>query len=154
MEGDVDEARNRFLRERVMTATPAQRVVMLFDRLAIDLHRAKDASDARSAGVDLGHATTIVAELYGSLDMAAGGPAENLGRLYGYLLSELTAIRTTGERGRLDAVLQIVTGLRDAFDTAAASLASTASLAATSSTAHLAVGTATPAPARATAWVG
>lgn len=154
----MDEARNRFLRERVMTATPAQRVVMLFDRLAIDLHRAKEAPDGPSAGADLGHATTIVAELYGSLDMTAGGPAENLAQLYGYLLTELTAIRTSGARERIDGVAGIVATLRDAFDTAAASLASTASRAsyaglAATATAGFA-GNGAPSAGPRSAWVG
>jgi flagellar secretion chaperone FliS len=151
-EGDVDEVRARYLRDRVMTATPAQRVVMLYDRLTLDLTRAADAADGPSAGVHLGHASSIVAELLGSLDLTAGGPADNLAQLYGYMITELTSIRSTDQRGRLAALREMVAGLRDAFAAAAASLASTASTSAAASLAGAGVGAA-PYAAAPTAWV-
>ena len=162
----MDEARNRYLRDRVMTATPAQRVVMIYDRLLLDLDRAADAADAPAAGAHLGHAASIVAELLGSLDQSAGGPADNLAQLYGYLLGELTAIRMSDERARLGALRTIAAGLRDAFAEAAASLAGTSALASTASAASAArtafasqvSGTSASAPrggaAPAVAWIG
>ena len=89
----MDEARARYLRDRVLTATPAQRVVMLYDRLGLDLTQAVATEDAIAAGAHIGHASQVVAELLGSLDVTAGGPADNLAAIYGYLLRELTAIR-------------------------------------------------------------
>ena len=154
----MDEARNRYLRDRVMTASPAQRVVMIYDRLALDLRRAREAETGLAAGEHLGHASGIVAELLTSLDLSAGGPADNLGQLYGFLINELTAIRVSDERVRLDPLIEMVTGLREAFSVAAASVAATASrTAATSRTAVAALagssGSAGSAPAPA-AWVG
>ncbi len=152
----MDDARVRFLRDRVMTATPAQRVVMLFDRLALDLQRALDSADSTeplAAGEHIGHATTIVAELLGSLDRTAGGPADNLGALYMFLLNELTAARVSNDCTRIVPLQAIVAGLRDAFAEAAATLAGTA---ARSAAASASFGTgpavATAAPGR--AWVG
>ena len=154
----MDDARIRFLRDRVMTATPAQRVVMLFDRLALDLQRSVDSidsidsTDSAEAGVHIGHATTIVAELLGSLDQTVGGPADNLGALYTFLLKELTAARVDNDSARIKPLQAIVAGLRDAFAEAAATLAGAVAVTAAAS-ASASFGTGTVAqPAR--AWVG
>jgi flagellar secretion chaperone FliS len=151
----VDDARIRFLHDQVLTATPAQRVVMLFDRLALDLQRAVDSPDDIDAGSHIGHATTIVAELLGSLDRSAGGPADNLAALYSFLLKEFTTVRCHHDRARLLPLQKIVGGLRDAFAEAAATLATTvaAGAAGSVSASVSAFGGAAPAqPAR--AWVG
>lgn len=109
-----DEVRARYLRDRVMTATPAQRVVMLYDRLGLDLTRAADEPDEFSAGQHVSHAMEIVAELRSSLDITAGGPAENLAAIYAFLLRELVAVRT-GQFGRLSPLHRVVADLRDAW---------------------------------------
>ena len=153
----MDDARIRYLRDRVMTATPAQRVVMLFDRLALDLQRAVDCEDDVEAGGHIGHATTVVAELLGSLDLTAGGPAENLAALYTFLLKELTAARCDGERDRLVPAQAIVAGLRDSFAEAAVIVAGTASVVRDGRDVSRRVGSVRAAAARlqpARAWVG
>jgi flagellar protein FliS len=113
-----EDFRARYLRERVLTASPAQRVVMLYDRLSLDLARAGD--DAVPDPVQhVDHAVSIVAELRSSLDVTAGGPADNLAALYTYLLRELLAVRG-GERARLAGCVQIVETLRAAWTKVAA----------------------------------
>jgi len=97
-----------------MTATPAQRVVMLYDRLGLDLNLAASTDDVAVRGGHLSHAMQVVTELRGSLDLSAGGPAENLLGVYGYLLTELIAIRG-GAVQKLPAVTQVVTELRGAW---------------------------------------
>ncbi len=131
------DPRARYLHQRVMTATPGQRVVMLYDRLALDLTRADDAlgqtvPDVYSARQHVDHAMQIVAELAGSLRHENGGPADNLASIYNYLLGELTAVRG-GATARLAGARDIVGTLRDAWATAV---------------------TSTMAPAAAGAWVG
>jgi flagellar secretion chaperone FliS len=106
----VDDIRNRFLRDRVLTASPAQRVVMLFDRLSLDLTRACDAETQADATPHLQHAGLIVAELLNSLDVSAGEPAPNLARLYQYLMGEILTAQLTGE-------LEGVSGLSAIVDT-------------------------------------
>jgi flagellar protein FliS len=120
----VDELRARYLRDRVLTATPAQRVVMLYDRLGLDLTLAASAEDSFAVGERLSHAMQVVAELQASLDVTAGGPAENLTSIYGYLMSELIAARG-GEIARLDGAARIVTTLREAWAKASESVTST-----------------------------
>jgi flagellar protein FliS len=132
----MDEARERFLRNRVMTATPAQRIVLLYDRLGLDLTRASTAPDDYTFGSHLSHALAIVSELLGSLDVSAGGPAENLASIYGYLTTELLAARGEHDAARVETVAGIVTTLREAWAQAAD------------------VVDGAPQPARAGAWVG
>ena len=125
---NADELRTRYLRERVLTASPAQRVVMLYDRLTLDLTRAAAASAARpSEHID--HALQIVAELRASLHDAVGQPGENLAAIYGYLLRELIAVRG-GDTARLAGVTEIVETLRYAWTKIANELASSAAVAA------------------------
>ncbi len=120
-----DEVRARYLRDRVMTATPAQRVVMLYDRLGLDLTRADDEQDVHAAGRHVSHAMEIVAELRASLDVTAGGPAENLAAIYSFLLRELIAVRT-GELTRLSPLHRVVSDLRSAWAQASEIVANSA----------------------------
>lgn len=132
----VDEIRARYLRDRVMTATPAQRLVMIYDRLGLDLTLAESCSDLAERGTHLSHALEIVAELRSSLDVTAGGPAENLASLYGFAAMELIAARG-GEVGRIPSVRALVAKLREAWAQAAEQLSGQADR-----------------PAAAGAWVG
>ena len=133
-----DELKARYLRDKVMTATPAQRVVMLYDRLGLDLNLAESTQDAGARGEYLSHAMSIVIELRASLDLAVGGPADNLASLYAYMISRIIEIRG-GASDKLPAVREIVTELRSAW-AQAAELTSTAAT--------------SPAPSGASAWVG
>lgn len=111
----MDDLRARFLRDRVMTATPAQRIVMLYDRLVVDVRQAREAGDAAAAAPHLSHATSIVAELQGSLDITAGGPAQNLASIHSYLIGTLLQARLTGRLDELATVATIVSNLRDTW---------------------------------------
>jgi flagellar secretion chaperone FliS len=81
-----------FLRESVLSATPAQLVTMLYDRLLLDLARAEDAQlagDPVAAGRHLVHAQDVVAELSSSLDVAAWSGGADLLAIYGYVAQRL-----------------------------------------------------------------
>ena len=118
--------RARYLGDTVATATPQQLLVMLYDRLALDLERAETAlaaGDRQEAGEQLQHAQEIVLELLSSLrvDVWEGGP--RLAALYNWLLSELLTANIKGDVSRVTASRQVVEPLRDAWQQAAASLA-------------------------------
>jgi flagellar protein FliS len=130
----VEDARARFLRDRVLTASPAQRVVMLYDRLLLDLRLAAGADDPYAAGLNVDHAVQVLAELSGSLDQRHGGPAENLAAIYSYLIGGLLQARIGNDLSGIDGYIGIVEDLRSAW-------------------AQIAV-PAAPAGAPATAWVG
>ena len=123
----VDAARARYLADAVATASPARRIVLLYDRLWLDLQRAQAARDAEepTARDHLQHAQQIVAELLGSLDLTAWSGAADLAGLYGFLLRELIAESGEPRPGRLALVSKLVTDLRATWQQAADQLAAT-----------------------------
>jgi flagellar protein FliS len=118
--------RTRYLTDRVSTASPQQLLVMLYDRLAVDLERAEDAlvgKDREEAHNQLMHAQDIVLELRSSLKVDAweGGP--RLASIYTWLIGELVQANLKGDVRRVRDCRKIVEPLRDAWREAAASLA-------------------------------
>jgi flagellar protein FliS len=118
--------RARYLGDTVATASPQQLLVMLYDRLALDLERAQKAVAAgtrEAASEQLLHAQEIVLELLSSLHVDAweGGP--RLAALYNWLITELMHANTKMDTNRISACRQVVEPLRDAWRQAAASLA-------------------------------
>ncbi len=118
--------RSRYLGDSVSTASPQRILVMLYDRLALDLERAEVALAAGNrdeVAVQLMHAQDIVLELHSSLRVDAweGGP--RLAALYTWLHAELVMANVKGDRNRIAACRQVVDPLRDAWRQAAASLA-------------------------------
>lgn len=83
-----------YLRETVLSATPAQLVTMLYDRLLLDLARAEACQteqDWAGAARHLLHAQDIVTELASSLDVTAWRGANDLMAIYTYLGARLIA---------------------------------------------------------------
>jgi len=81
------DAMARYGRDSVLSATPAQLLVMLCDRLMLDLGRAEQAQvqqDWSAASVQLIHAQDIVMELSASLDVTLWDGAADLLALYQY----------------------------------------------------------------------
>jgi flagellar protein FliS len=118
--------RARYMGDAVTTASPQRLLVMLYDRLALDLERAQAAlaeGDRQEASGQLQHAQDIVLELRSSLQVDAweGGP--RLAALYTWLISELVQANVKADRNRVASCLQVVEPLRDAWRQAAASLA-------------------------------
>jgi flagellar secretion chaperone FliS len=118
--------RARYLGDRVATASPQQLLVMLYDRLALDLERGEAAlqdGDREAAGEQLQHAQEIVLELRASLNVEVweGGP--RLAALYGWLVTELIQANLKGDLRRVRDCRRVVEPLRDAWREAAASLA-------------------------------
>ncbi|GAB4082721.1 flagellar export chaperone FliS [Modestobacter muralis] len=119
--------RNRYLGDAVSTASPQRLLVMLYDRLALDLERAESAlatGDREQSNALLQHAQDIVLELHSSLqvDSWEGGP--RLSALYTWLHGELVRANVKGDLRRVGDCRKIVEPLRDAWREAAASLAS------------------------------
>lgn len=118
--------RARYMGDTVATASPQQLLVMLYDRLALDLERSETAlaaGDRDEARVQLQHAQEIVFELRSSLkvDVWEGGP--RLDALYAWLIGELVQANVKGDRNRVSSCRSVVEPLRDAWRQAAASLA-------------------------------
>jgi flagellar protein FliS len=122
--------RARYLGDAVATASPQQLLVMLYDRLALDLERGQAAlmaGDRTVANEQIQHAQEIVIELRSSLqvDVWEGGP--RLAALYSWLISELITANVKADVNRVSSCRQVVEPLRDAWRQAAASLAPSAS---------------------------
>ncbi len=119
--------RARYLGDSIATASPPQLLVMLYDRLALDLergHAAMAAGDRETASTQIQHAQEIILELQASLKVEIWDGGPRLAALYAWLLSELLRANVKGDVRRLNDCRQIVEPLRDAWREAAASLAS------------------------------
>jgi flagellar protein FliS len=122
------DARARYLADAVATATPAKRIVLLYDRLWLDIQRAQAAPDPTASAGPTGrdhlqHAQQILSELLGSLDTSAWTGAADLAALYGFLLRELIGEGLEPQPGRLAAVSRIVADLRSSWQQAEEQLA-------------------------------
>ena len=118
--------RSRYLGDSVATASPQRILVMLYDRLVLDLERAEialDTGDRTEATAQIQHAQDIVFELRESLRVDAweGGP--RLAALYSWMITELVQAGVKRDRNRVTACRQIAEPLRDAWRQAAATLA-------------------------------
>ena len=118
--------RARYVGDAVTTSSPQGVLVMLYDRLALDLERAQRdvaAGNRTGASEQLQHAQEIVLELLSSLqvDVWEGGP--RLAALYKWLIGELIQANIKLDTNRISSCRQVVEPLRDAWRQAAASLA-------------------------------
>lgn len=118
--------RARYLGDTVTTASPQRLLVMLYDRLALDLERAQTAiaaGDREQATEQLQHAQEVVFGLLESLQVDAWEGAPRLAALYNWLITELGQAVVKGDLRRVADCRKIVDPLRDAWREAAASLA-------------------------------
>ena len=119
--------RARYLGDTVTTASPQRLLVMLYDRLALDLERAQTAlaaGDRETGTIQLQHAQDVVFGLLESLQVDAWEGAPRLAALYNWLIAELGHAIVKGDLRRVADCRKIVEPLRDAWREAAASLAS------------------------------
>ncbi|WP_101526285.1 flagellar export chaperone FliS [Nocardioides houyundeii] len=88
----VNNARDAYLGASINTASPQRLLVMLCERLVLDVQRAQaaqESGDHQVAHTQLLHAQDIVAELRSSLDLDAWSGAAALGSLYDWLYNQL-----------------------------------------------------------------
>ena len=122
-------ARAAYMDASVATATPARLLVMLCERLALDVGRGLDAQragDHSATNRHLVHAQDIVMELRTSLDTAAwdGGPA--LASIYDFLHLQLVRANVTKDPAVTEGCLSLATELVSTWREAALSAASVA----------------------------
>ena len=116
--------RDRYLQDSVNTASPAKLLLMLYDRLLLDLGQGEEAIRAGQPGEaheKITHAQEIVMELRVSLDVDAWDGAPGLANLYGFLLTELIGANIAKDADRVATCRTLVEPLRDAWREAAAS---------------------------------
>jgi flagellar protein FliS len=118
--------RARYLSDSVVTASPARLLLMLYDRLVLDITAAEQAiagTDHDTARERIYHAQEIVIELRGSLVVSAWSGGPGLASLYSHLLTELVQAGVERSTARLEHVRGCAEQLRDAWRDAAAQLA-------------------------------
>ena len=84
--------KNPYASDAAATASPQRLLVMLYDRLALDLERAELAIAARNpsnAHTALVHAQDIIIELRATLDLDVWPAGQRLGLVYDYVLELL-----------------------------------------------------------------
>lgn len=114
--------RARYLGDSVNTASPARLLVMLYDRLALDLERAEEfitSKNRMAANEQLTHAQAIVLELQSSLNVDAWDGAPGLSSLYSWLHGELIRANVEQSAQKVSSCRQIVEPLRAAWAEAA-----------------------------------
>jgi flagellar secretion chaperone FliS len=116
------DAYGAYTQQAVVTASPAQLVLMLFDGALVRLDLATEAiTTARNeaAHTALVRAQAIVDELNVSLDLAAGGQlATGLRALYGYCSRRLVEANLAKDAQIVAEVRTVLLELRDAWNQA------------------------------------
>ncbi len=113
--------RRRIMIEQVSTATPAERLLMLYDRLMLDLETAAEAKRAgqhETANECLISAQGILVTFSTTLDHSWDGAAR-LDALYRFCWEGLIEVNMTGNLDTLDIVAGILGQLNEAFRVAA-----------------------------------
>lgn len=114
---------NVYIRQRIMTASPAELVVMLYDGCKKNLllaQRDMEKNDPSAAHGHLTKAQAIVLELVNSLDLSYA-VAKELMDIYEFLINEIGEINIEKNPGRIPAVLSILEELREAWQQVAES---------------------------------
>lgn len=118
--------RERYLADSVATASPAKLLLMLYDRLVIDLERGEQAllaGDRAEANTHLKHAQDIVTELHVTLDLDAWDGAPGLAALYTFASTELINANIRGDAAKVASVRGLLEPLRDTWREAAMAVA-------------------------------
>ena len=115
-------AKNAYVDNSVSTASPERLLVMLCDRLVLDVQRGLEAQRDRNlaeAHNQLVHAQEVVIHLRSTLRVEAweGGPG--LASLYDWLHNELIRANISKDASVTEGCLSIVTDLADTWRTAA-----------------------------------
>ena len=111
--------RDQYLRTRVMTASPGELLVMLYDGLLQRLRHAQICFEDRNwarAGELLGNAQDILSELMGSLNRdQAPELVDSLFGLYNYAKTRLLDALASRDPAPLSEVHDLLSPLRDAW---------------------------------------
>jgi len=116
----TDTSARAYLENAVLTASPVRLVVMLYDHALLKLRTARAAiaaRDPKTYGPAINTASAVLSELQGSLNHEAGGEiATSLEAIYRFAQAELTRANLRKEAERIDAVIRMLTPLREAWE--------------------------------------
>lgn len=118
----MTNARAAYMDASIATASPARLLVMLYERLVLDVQRGLEAGrsqDLIGMHEQLTHAQDIVMELHSSLRVDGFRGGEELGALYGFLHRQLITANIRKDVAITADCLTIVTDLCDTWRQAA-----------------------------------
>jgi flagellar protein FliS len=133
----AEEMKRRYQREAVITATPAARLNMLYDKMILELGQADNGferNDLKAINDGLCRAQDILLALRGTLRTDLWAGANDLSQLYFALYKELLEANMQKNRDKVQRVLAVVKELAEAWRRAAEQ-ETTGKLAATASAA-------------------
>ncbi len=113
---------NKFLEAQVLTASPEQRFIMLFDRLLVDLDRAGEALDMMSleaAHLAFMHAQEILKVCIGTMREDIWPSGKDVKELYRYSMVELIKANATKSKEHLQNAEKVLRPLGEAWHGAA-----------------------------------
>jgi flagellar protein FliS len=115
----MQSAVKNYLQTQVSTTTQGDLVIMLYDAALKFLHQAKERIAEKNyaqKGILISKALDILSELQGSLNVNKGGDlAERLQKLYFFCSSRLLTANLKMDVTKIDEVMGILSGLREAF---------------------------------------
>jgi len=109
---------NAYRENNIMTASPEQLVVMLYDGAGRFLRQAEGSMIEGSwlkASEKLSRAEAIIDELLATLDMDAGEVADRLQSIYVFCKTRLIEARIERDAVRVDQVARLLSELREAW---------------------------------------
>jgi flagellar protein FliS len=118
----ANTAKNAYVQSSVETASPERLLVMLCDRLVLDVQRGLEAQrvgDIQEAHNQLVHAQEIVIHLRATLRVEAWDGGPGLASLYDWLHSQLIRANISKDPDVTAGCLSIVENLADTWRTAA-----------------------------------
>jgi flagellar protein FliS len=121
--------RARYLNDSILTASPARLLIMLYERLLLDLAQGETAIRAaqrETASEKIQHAQEIVLELRTTLDESMWEGAAGLAQTYGFMLNELIAANVNLDADKVVSCRVLVEPLLDAWRQAALATAADA----------------------------
>jgi flagellar protein FliS len=108
-----------YKQQSILTATPGQLVVMLYDGCLRFLHQSAHAmreGNIAEAGTRLARAEAIIDELLSTLDLDQGGViASRLQGIYVFCLRHLMQARLERDAEMIDKVSELLSDLRDSW---------------------------------------
>ncbi len=115
-----NNALKTYQKTSIETADPLRLVIMCYDAAINDLQEAKEFHDDQHMDLTydkIRHAQDIITELLVGLDYERGGDiAQNLSRLYNFILRQLIGVNSRQESTMYDNLIHILAELREAWE--------------------------------------
>lgn len=117
--GAFGKQASRYRESEVLSASPSQLVVIVYEHLLINLRRAAllvEPKDAFTRSDSLERARAAITELLVTLDHKQGGEiAARLHAIYVFMLGELAVLGVKPDAARLNAIIGLAAELHTAF---------------------------------------